>query len=56
MPIVVRLTGTNAEKAFKMVDEFSKGEGKKRGVNLIVVSDFDKAADEVVKQAALVSK
>ena len=49
VPIVVRLTGTNADKAFKMMDEFSKGEGKKKGLKIHVIGDFDKAASEVVK-------
>jgi len=49
VPIVVRLTGTNADKAFEMVDAFSKGDAIKRGIKLIVQNDFDKAAEEVVK-------
>lgn len=49
VPIVVRLAGSNVEKAFKMMDEYSKGEGAKRGLKIIVIPDFDKAATEVVK-------
>jgi len=50
VPIVVRLTGTNADKAFQMIDKFSKNEAVQRGVKVIVVNDFDRAANEVVKQ------
>jgi len=49
VPIVVRLAGTNADKAFKMIDDYSKGEGTKKGMKIIVINDFDKAATEVVK-------
>jgi succinyl-CoA synthetase beta subunit len=50
VPIVVRLTGTNADKAFVLLDEFAK---KNKGtVNLIVNKDFDSAASAVVKEAA----
>jgi hypothetical protein len=43
------LTGTNADKAFTLLDEFSK---KNRDtVNLIVNKSFDNAAEAVIKEA-----
>jgi len=53
VPIVVRLAGTNADKAFKMIDDYAKGPGKKNGIKLIVNPDFDGAATEVVRQSKL---
>lgn len=50
VPVVVRLTGTNADKAFTLLDDFSKsGKGK---VHLIVNPSFDSAAQNVIDQAA----
>ena len=49
-PVIVRLTGTNADKAFKMVDEFAKKNADK--IKIIVQSDFDKAATAAVENAA----
>jgi succinyl-CoA synthetase beta subunit len=50
VPIVVRLTGTNADKAKDLMEDFiQKNKGK---VNLIVNRDFDKAAGQVVEQAS----
>jgi succinyl-CoA synthetase beta subunit len=50
VPIVVRLAGTNADKAFVLLDEFSKKNKDK--VKLIVNKDFDSAASAVVREAA----
>jgi succinyl-CoA synthetase beta subunit len=42
VPVVVRLTGTNADKAFILLDDFSKqAKGK---VQIIVNPSFDSAA------------
>ena len=49
-PVVVRLTGTNAKEAFDLLTEFNKNEGSR--MQLHVVSDFDKAANEAVKLAS----
>lgn len=50
VPIVVRLTGTNADKAQKLIDEFVKeNQGK---VNLIANREFDYAAGIVVEKAS----
>ena len=49
MPIVVRLTGTNADIAFKLMSEFA--EKNKGTMNITVNKDFDSAAEDVVKQA-----
>ena len=49
MPVVVRLTGTNADKAATIIDEFSKE--NKGQVQLIVNKDFDKAAGKAVQVA-----
>lgn len=47
VPIVVRLTGTNAEEGNKILNEFSKkGEGK---VTIITANNLDEGADKVVK-------
>jgi succinyl-CoA synthetase beta subunit len=54
VPIIVRLTGTNADKAFKIVDEYSKKNKDK--IKMLVISDFDKAATAAVEQAALTKK
>ena len=48
VPIVVRLAGSNAEIAQVMLDKFAKENPK---IKLIVQPNFDKAADEFVKQA-----
>lgn len=46
VPIVVRLTGTNADKGRKMIEEFaSKNKGK---VNFITAKDLDQAAEFAV--------
>lgn len=50
VPIVVRLTGTNADKAFVLMNDFAeKNKGK---INVIVNRDFDTAATQVVTEAA----
>ena len=49
VPVVVRLTGTNADKAATIIDEFSKQ--NKGQVQLIVDKDFDKAAGKAVQVA-----
>jgi hypothetical protein len=49
VPVVVRLTGTNADKAFTLLDDFSK---KNNNVKLIVNPSFDSAAQAVIEQAA----
>ncbi len=47
VPIVVRLTGTNADKAKELMDDFvKKNTGK---VKMIVNRDFDSAAGQVVE-------
>jgi succinyl-CoA synthetase beta subunit len=46
---VVRLSGTNADKAFTLLDDFSKK--NKDTVKLIVNPSFDSAATAVVKEA-----
>lgn len=48
VPIVVRLAGSNAEIAQDMLEKFVKENPQ---INLIVQPNFDKAADEIVKQA-----
>ena len=48
--MVVRLTGTNADKAFDLLDAFSKK--NKDIVNLIVNPSFDSAAQAVIVEAA----
>lgn len=57
VPIVVRLAGTNSEKAAEIIDAFNSEQAKRtddKKVNLVVVNDFDRAANEVVKQASTV--
>ena len=49
VPIVVRLTGTNAEKACEMLDAFA--EEQKDRLDIQVILDFDKAADTAVAKA-----
>jgi succinyl-CoA synthetase beta subunit len=49
VPVVVRLTGTNADKAFTLLDDFSN---KNSNVKLIVNPSFDSAAQSVIEQAA----
>lgn len=44
VPIVVRLAGTEADKATQLIKEFSEGKGKDRNIKLIAINDFDKAA------------
>ncbi len=48
VPIVVRLTGTNADLAQKLINDFTS---KNKGVNLVVNRDFDGAATSVVDLA-----
>ena len=50
VPVVVRLTGTNADIAFNLLDDFSKK--NKETVHLIVNPSFDSAASTVIEQAA----
>jgi succinyl-CoA synthetase beta subunit len=47
VPIVIRLTGTNADRAFTIIDEFAKNNSHK--VKLIINRDFDTAAGLVVE-------
>ena len=49
VPVVVRLTGTNADIACEMLDKFAE-ENKDR-MNFEVISDFDRAADTAVLKA-----
>lgn len=49
VPVVVRLTGTNADKAFTLLDDFSKKNADK--IRLIVNPSFDSAAAAVIEQA-----
>jgi succinyl-CoA synthetase beta subunit len=49
VPVVVRLTGTNADKAAIMLDEFSK---TNKNIKLIVNPSFDSAAKAVIEQAS----
>ena len=49
VPVVVRLTGTNADKAATMLDEFSK---TNKNIKLIVNPSFDSAAKAVIEQAS----
>jgi succinyl-CoA synthetase beta subunit len=49
VPVVVRLTGTNADKAFTMLDDFSK---TNKNIKLIVNPSFDSAAKAVIEQAS----
>lgn len=44
VPIVVRLAGTEADKASELIKQYSEGEGKKKNIRLIAINDFDKAA------------
>lgn len=48
VPIVVRLAGSNAEIAQQMMEKFAK---ENPDINIVVQPNFDKAADEIVKQA-----
>jgi len=48
-PVVVRLTGTNADIGCEMLSKFAK-ENKDR-LNIEVISDFDSAADSAVFKA-----
>lgn len=50
VPIVVRLTGTNADIAFKLMSEFA--EKNKDTIKVVVNKDFDTAANSVVEEAA----
>jgi succinyl-CoA synthetase beta subunit len=54
VPVVVRLTGTNADKAFEMIDTFAKQNSDK--VKLIVNPSFDSAAGDVIQQAGALAK
>jgi succinyl-CoA synthetase beta subunit len=47
VPIIVRLTGTNAEKGRKILEEFA--ENNKGKVNFITANDLDQAAEFAVK-------
>jgi succinyl-CoA synthetase beta subunit len=47
VPIIVRLTGTNADKAFTIIDDFAKNNTHK--VKLIINRDFDAAAELAVE-------
>ncbi len=49
VPIVVRLTGTNADIACEMLDKFAQ-ENKDR-LAIEVIADFDRAADMAVISA-----
>ena len=49
VPVVVRLTGTNADIACEMLDKFA--EDNKDRMNFEVISDFDRAADTAVLKA-----
>ena len=49
VPVVVRLTGTNADIACEMLDKFAE-ENKDR-IKFEVISDFDRAADAAVLQS-----
>lgn len=49
VPIVVRLTGTNAEKACEMLSTFA--EEQKERLDIQVVPDFDLAANQAVLKA-----
>ena len=47
VPIIVRLTGTNAEKGRKILEEFA--ENNKGKVNFVTANDLDQAAEFAVK-------
>ena len=49
MPVVVRLTGTNADIACEMLGKFAE-ENKDR-ITIEVIEDFDRAADTAVLRA-----
>jgi len=49
VPVVVRLTGTNADIACQMLDKFAK-ENKDR-LAIEVIADFDRASDAAVLKA-----
>lgn len=49
VPIVVRLTGTNAEKACEMLGAFA--EEQKDRLDIHVIPDFDAAANTAVLKA-----
>lgn len=48
VPVVVRLTGTNADKAAVILDDFAK---KNKAVKIIANTSFDSAAADVIAQA-----
>jgi len=48
-PVVVRLTGTNADIACEMLGKFA--EDNKHRLKIEVISDFDRAADTAVLKA-----
>ena len=50
-PVIVRLTGTNSDKAFKLLEDY-KNSGS-CAMDLHVVGDFNNAANEAVKLAGL---
>jgi len=48
IPVIVRLTGTNADAGFKLLNDYaSNSQGK---VNFITAKDLDEAADKAVKE------
>jgi len=48
IPVIVRLTGTNADEGFKLLNDYaSKSNGK---VNFVTAKDLDEAADKAVKK------
>jgi len=49
VPIIVRLTGTNSDKACKMLDEFAVQNKDK--LRIEVIPDFNSAADIAVEKA-----
>ena len=49
MPVVVRLTGTNADIACDMLGKFA--EENKDKLDIQVIADFDTAADTVVMRS-----
>ena len=48
VPVIVRLTGTNAERAATLIDDFTK---TNTDVDLHMVQDFDVAAEKAVQLA-----
>jgi len=48
MPVIVRLTGTNAEEGFKLLNDYAAKSGGK--VKFITAKDLDQAADKAVNE------